>query len=100
MNAKTLAQKPLKTCGHPARLPDLGNGRRHIRPRAKEEAIISRDLELSLGQTAKMTRWAFCLTFARAVFSFPVKLSSFALASKALIILHYSHLCTYFFKKT
>ena len=35
-----------------------------------------------------------------AVFSFLVKLRSFALASKARIILHYSHLCSHFYKKT
>ena len=35
-----------------------------------------------------------------AVSSFSVKLSSFALTSKARIILHYSFLCTHSFKKT
>ena len=34
-----------------------------------------------------------------AVFSFSEKLSSFALASKARIILHYCHLCTHFFQE-
>ena len=35
-----------------------------------------------------------------AVFSFSVKSSSFALASKARISLHYSHLCFLYFKET
>ena len=42
----------------------------------------------------------FTLYLPLSVFSFLVKLSSFALASKVRIILHYSHLCTNFFKKT
>ena len=35
----------------------------------------------------------------RSLFSFLAKLNSFALASKARIILHYSHLCTRFFRE-
>ena len=42
----------------------------------------------------------FILYLPLAVFSFSVKSSSFALASKARISLHYSHLCTLYFKKT
>ena len=42
----------------------------------------------------------FTLYLPLAVFSFSVKSSSFALASKARIILHYSHFCTHNFKKT
>ena len=42
----------------------------------------------------------FILYLLLAVFSFSVKFSSFGLASKARIILHHSHLSTYFFKKT
>ena len=39
----------------------------------------------------------FILNLSLAVFSFSVKLSSLALASKVRIVLHYSHLCTHFF---
>ena len=42
----------------------------------------------------------FILQLPLAVFSFLVKFSSFALASKARIILHCSHLCAHCFKKT
>ena len=42
----------------------------------------------------------FILYFPLAVFSFSEILSSFALASKVRIILHYSHLYTHLFKKT
>ena len=42
----------------------------------------------------------FILFLPLAVFSFSVKSSSLALASKARISLHYSHLCTFYFKKT
>ena len=42
----------------------------------------------------------FILLLPLAVFSFLAKFGSFALASKARITLHYSHLCTHFFKKT
>ena len=42
----------------------------------------------------------FTLYLPLVVFSFSAKLSSFALASKVRIILHYSHPCTNFFKKT
>ena len=42
----------------------------------------------------------FILYLPLAVFSFSVKLSSFSLASKARIILHYSNQCTNCFKKT
>ena len=42
----------------------------------------------------------FILHLPLAVFSFSVKLRNFALASKARIILYYSHLCTLYFKKT
>ena len=42
----------------------------------------------------------FTLYLPCAVFSFEVELSSFALASKARIILYYSHLCTNLMKKT
>ena len=42
----------------------------------------------------------FFLHLPLAVFSFSVKMISFALATKARIILHYSHLRTHFFKKT
>ena len=42
----------------------------------------------------------FILYLLIAVFSFSVKSSSLALASKAKISLHYSHLCTLYFKKT
>ena len=38
----------------------------------------------------------FALYLPLAVFSFSLKLSCFALASKAKIILRYFHLCTYF----
>ena len=41
----------------------------------------------------------FTLHLPLAVFSFSEKLSSFALASEARIILHYFHLSTHFFKK-
>ena len=41
----------------------------------------------------------FILHLPLAVFSFSVKLSSFALASKVRIILRYSHLCTNCFKE-
>ena len=40
----------------------------------------------------------FILHLSLAVFSFSVKLSNFALALKARIILHCSHSCTYFIK--
>ena len=46
---------------------------------------------------AEMTTWP-CI-FLLDVFSSSVKLSSFALASKARIILHNSHLCTIFSRK-
>ena len=42
----------------------------------------------------------FILYLPLAVFSFSVKSSSFALASKARSSLHYPHLCTLYFKKT
>ena len=42
----------------------------------------------------------FTLHLPLAVFSFSEKLSSFAFASKGRIILHYSYLCTHFFKTT
>ena len=42
----------------------------------------------------------FALHLLLAVFSLSEKLRSFASASKARIILHYSHLCTLIFKKT
>ena len=42
----------------------------------------------------------FTLYLPLAVSSFSVKSSSFALASKARISLHFSHLCTLYFKKT
>ena len=42
----------------------------------------------------------FTLYLPLAVFSFSVKLSSFALVSKDRIILHYSHLCFFFFQET
>ena len=42
----------------------------------------------------------FILYLPLAIFSFSVKLSSFASASKARISLHYSHLSTLYFKKT
>ena len=42
----------------------------------------------------------FVLYLPLAVFSFSGKLSSFTLASKFRIILHYCHLCTIFVKKT
>ena len=42
----------------------------------------------------------FILYLPLAVFSFSVKSSSFALASKARISLHCSHLCTLYSKKT
>ena len=45
-----------------------------------------------------VTMFILCLPLA--VFSFSVKSSSFVLASKARISLHYSHVCTLYFKKT
>ena len=42
----------------------------------------------------------FSLHLPLAIFSFLVKLSSFPIASKARIVLHYYQLCTIFFKKT
>ena len=51
-------------------------------------------------ETTEMTTTMYILHFPFAVFSFSVKLSSLALASKVRIILHYSHLCIHFFKKT
>ena len=42
----------------------------------------------------------FTMYLSLTIFSFLVKLSSFALASRVGIILHFSHLCTNFFKKT
>ena len=41
----------------------------------------------------------FILHLQLAMFSFSVKLSSFALVSKVRISLHYSHLCTHFFQE-
>lgn len=58
--------------------------------------VVNRDLELRSCQTAAgndhMTMFIFHLPLA--VSSFSVKLSSFALASRARIVLHYSHPCT------
>ena len=51
---------------------------------------------LSNGRNDHVTM--FILHLPLAVFSFSVKLSSFALASNARIILHYSHLCAHFLK--
>ena len=42
----------------------------------------------------------FILYLPLALYNFSVKLSSFALASEAKIILHYSLLCSHFVKKT
>ena len=55
----------------------------------------NRDLELCLRQMAEMTTGP-CLS---AVFSFSVKLSSFASASNARNFLPYSPLCTHFFQE-
>ena len=44
-----------------------------------------------------VTMFILCLPLA--VFSFSVKSSSFALASKARSSLHYSHLCNHFSRK-
>ena len=41
----------------------------------------------------------FILHMPLVVFSFSVELSSFALASKTRIILHYSHLCAHFLRR-
>ena len=59
-----------------------------------------RDLELRLRQTEENDHVTmFILLLPLAVFSFSVKLSSFALASKARISLHYSHQCIHFFQE-
>ena len=64
--------------------------------------ITQRDLEVRNKQTAN-NRDAYLtmctLYLPLGVFSSSVKLSNFALASKARIVLHYSHPCTHYFKK-
>ena len=75
---------------------------------SKREITFNTQLKTALSERFRITFTAngrndhvtmFTLHLPLAVFSLSVKLSSFALASKVRIILHYSNLCTNYFKK-